>query len=178
MEIAGLSLAAVGFMRTWREHAPGQDFWQPQKAGARSALQRAVRRLRRMIGRPAPVHATVGAAAINVSAVAFDARGHVTWGPLPDPADPPALVAELHRRINELHAALQQARYDITDERKARETADEAAHAAMREEVEAVVRSTQRVAVGGLRLQVAGWSLVLAGIVVGAIASVCQAVTS
>jgi hypothetical protein len=46
----------------------------------------------------------------------------------------------------------------------------------MREEVEAAVRSTQRVAVGGLRLQVAGWSL--AGIVVGAIASVGQAITS
>jgi hypothetical protein len=178
LEIAGLSMAAVGFMRTWREHAPGQDFWEPQKARARSARQGAVRGLRQMIGRPAPQHVTVGAAHINLSAVAFDARGHVTWGPLPDPADLPALVAELHRRINELHAALQQARYDITDERKARETADEAAHAAMREEVEAVVRSTQRVAVGGLRLQVAGWSLVLAGIVVGAIASVCQAVTS
>ena len=175
LEIAGLSLAAVGFIRTWREHAPGLDYWQPHKAMARTARERAVRRIRQMIGRPAPQHVTLGAAHINVSAIALDARAHVTWGPLPDPADPPALVAELHRRINELHAALQQAQYDITDERKARETADEAAHAAMREEVEAVVRSTQRVAVGGLHLQVAGWFLVLVGIVVGTVANVYQA---
>jgi hypothetical protein len=131
-----------------------------------------------MIGRPAPQHVTVGAAHINLSAVAFDARGHVTWGPLPDPADLPALVAELHRRINELHATLQQAQYDLIDERKARETGDEAARTAMREEVEAAVRSTQRVAVGGLRIQVVGWSLFLLGIVVGGAANVVQALTS
>jgi hypothetical protein len=40
---------------------------------------------------------------------------------------------------------------------------------------EAVVRSTQEVAVGGLRLQVAGWFLVLVGIVVGTVANVYQA---
>jgi hypothetical protein len=125
LELAGLSLAAVGFMRTWREHAPGQDFWQPQKARARSARERAWRRFQQMIGKPATQHAVLGAAQINVNASAFNARGRVTWGPLPDPADLPALVAELRRRINELHAALQQARFDLDDERTARETDEE-----------------------------------------------------
>jgi hypothetical protein len=174
LEITGLWLAAVGFKRTWREHAPGQDFWQPMKARARSTRQGAVRRIRQMIGRPAPAHVTLGTATIALSAVALDARGRVTWGPLPDPSDQPALVAELHQRINDLHAALQQAQHDLIDERNARETGDEAAHTAMRAEVETVVHSTQRVAVGGLRLQVAGWLLVLAGIIVGTIANIMQ----
>jgi hypothetical protein len=173
LEIAGLALAAVGFKRTWREHAPGQDYWQPEKARARSAQ----RRLRRMIGRPAPAHVMPGAAHMNVSAT-LEARAHVTWGPLPDPADPSALVGELHRRLNELHDASQRARFALDDERAAREAGDEAARAVIREEVETVVRSTQRVAVGGLRLQVAGWFLVLAGIVAGTGANICQAIAS
>jgi hypothetical protein len=45
-------------------------------------------------------------------------------------------------------------------------------------EIAAVAATTQRVAVGGLWLQVVGWFLVLLGIVVGGVANVVQAVTS
>jgi hypothetical protein len=168
LELTGLVLTAVGFKRTWAEHAQGEDFWFPLKGRIRAAargVERIARRVFRRSGRA--VNLQVNSATMAVTA--GEARVTITWGPLPDPSDGPAFAAKVQERLNQLHSMVQDDKHALADERKVRTNEDTKVRKGLAELSALVDAKTANVAVGGLRLQVLGWTFVLLGILVGSI---------
>jgi hypothetical protein len=174
LELVGFVLAALGFHHTWREHAVGKDFWELDKARARTTVRRADRALRKMLRRPPrPVDVDLVPAQVTVTPVAL----RVTTGlpPLPGHDDMDALTAEIDKRLNRLHSVIEDVQHALTDEREAREDGDRRVRSDLEKEIDRVEASTQRVAVGGLRLQLLGWIFLLLGLILGAVVNVADA---
>lgn len=172
LELTGLVLAAVGFKRTWTEHAPDQDFWAPEKRRLRNAARRGQETVRRLLRRPGrPVNLEVQSAIHLTSSMT--ARVTTAWKSLPDPAENlQTFAATVHERLNRLHAMIQDDQEALNDERRARTDGEAKLRAELTELAALVDAKTANVAVGGLRLQALGWSFLLLGIVLGAIVNV------
>jgi len=178
LELIGLVLAAVGFKRTWREHAHAKDFWLPLKRDVARAVRHIARAMRKVLRRPGqPVNVDVHPATIRSEARIFTPTITSAWPPLPNPADDgPAFATEVHERLNQLHSLIQGDQRALAKEQNTREDEDAKLRTELTELGTVVDAKTANVAVGGLRLQVLGWSFLLVGIVVGAIVNVVDRV--
>jgi hypothetical protein len=169
LELIGLACAAVGFRQTWYEYARGEPFLEPMLRPVTSRARAVQNRLRKLLRRPGKPH-VVQASAVSAVGFVASATARVGWGPPPDPTtDLAAYAAEVTRRINELHEKVQQQREDLAAETEARKTAIGDARAALTAEIDQVRALSRQVAVGGLRLQAAGWAFLFVGLILGAI---------
>jgi hypothetical protein len=175
LEAVGLVCAAIGFSQTWHEHAGGQDFWAPVKERlSRSGLNRWVGRL---LHRSKSV--TVGLGLASEMNMTGSIRGKVTPGPLPDPAsDLPAFADRVEHYIQQLYEMTQRTHDALADETEGRAAAEKDIRNRITAEIERVEGMSRQVAVGGLRLQVVGWTFLFAGLVLGTIGNIWQAANS
>jgi hypothetical protein len=177
LELVGLALAAVGFRQTWLEHAGDEPFLRPVTRRVSAWTMAARRRVRVWLRRPE--HRTVASAEVALGWDAAEARGVVSWGPLPDPvANLAAFASNVDDRLNRLHTLVQEARHAVADEQMARADADGKLRDEFSGEVGRVEFLSHRVAVGGLRLQALGWFFVLLGVVVSTVGNLVQASSS
>lgn len=175
-EVTGLALAAHGFRRTWLEFRDPQDqFIAPMITPITAKVRVAYVRVRTLVGRPiSPKTLSVGGASMIVAA--GSARVTVTWAPLPSVSDDPAAFMEtLDRRLSELNNRVQ----DAEERRHADARASVAQHAEatraidqVRQEARGQVRT---ITVGGLREQVVGWLLIVAGVLAAGIGDIISA---
>jgi hypothetical protein len=171
LELVGLALAAVGFRQTWTAHAGDEQFWAPAREWAMRRKAPFICWLRRVLRRPR--HTTVGAGAATAAGAALDARAKIGWGPLPDPiSDLATFAAVVHERLNRLHSTVQDLEHALKEERKTRERADEEVRTDLSAKIDEVANLSRDVAVGGIRLQLAGWFFLLVGLVVSMAANV------
>jgi hypothetical protein len=175
LEFVGFVLAVVGFHRTWRQNAVGQDFWEPDKAQIRAVGRRADRALRRIFRRP-PQPEAVGIAPVPLKLTAGVLGIKTGLPPLPGHDDMDALTAEIDKRLNRLHSMIEDEQHALVQERRAREAADQQVRSDLGQEIGRVDAGTQRVAVGGLRLQLLGWIFLLLGLILGAVVNVADMV--
>jgi hypothetical protein len=172
LQAVGLVLAGLGFRITWREHAAGEDFWQPYKDGLGRVAQRADARLRKLLRRPARVNRAEGGSVALVVAVG-EGYGYAPFTKLPDPAtDMAAFTAEVDDRLGRLLAMIHEDRVALRRETKAREEADQQQDTELGDEIGRTIMLTQRVAVGGLHLELHGWLLLFIGLIFTSIGSI------
>ncbi|MEU1196826.1 hypothetical protein ABZ446_11455 [Streptomyces sp. NPDC005813] len=170
-QVGGLVMAAVGLSNTFKDvAASGERFF----ATVLATLLGVVRRLwtgfkslcRRLFGRPRPavVHALGAAMEINF---AGSARGIVTFGPLPDPAqDADAFKAAVEERMNRVFTLAQDVQHDLGRERKAREQEDQKIGNDFQARLTARDEESKRATIRGLREQTLGFFCVAFGLVV------------
>jgi hypothetical protein len=162
LQIAGVLISAVGFWRTWHEFGPpGQWFFSwfvdPVREALRSTVSSVESLLRRLVRRPKPI---TGYADVGFRFGIKVGRPTVFVMPGPLSEDVPAAIRELDKRIRDLIeklAVLDSRHADDFDKR------DEAIAKANREIDEAVARLErrgQRIAIGGLRAQTLGLTLI------------------
>jgi len=167
LEAAGLLIAAVGLVDTWRQYGPpGEPLTAPLRrrwaAASTGAKQRWERGWRWLLRKPRPIVIHSGTVAINLGTPQVTVRGRKGYGPLPE--EPGAAIRMLGERTDELLERVQNAR-DATDD----------AVEALKGELAVVVQrldsavaelevQTRRVASGGVRLQLVGFSAVGVGL--------------
>ena len=172
-EVIGLALAAHGFRRTWLEfRRPDDQFFAPITETAKTKAREVYIRIRRLIGKPVPpITIEAQSALSSSSAVAVDLT--LAWGYLP-PVDeePKAFMDALNRRLSDLNNRVQEAERRLHTEAEAAKTR----HAEtineineVREEYRGQVRT---ITVGGLREQVAGWLLIVTGVLAAGIGDI------
>ncbi|MBQ0853396.1 hypothetical protein J8N05_35100 [Streptomyces sp. BH-SS-21] len=171
MQVGGLVMAAVGLSNTFRDvAAPGERFFATVLATVLGVVRRlwtGFKRLcRRLLGRPRPtvVHGLGAAMEINF---AGSARGIVTFGPLPDPAqDADAFKAAVEERLNRVFTLAQDVQYDLGRETKAREQEDRKIGNDLEARLTARDEESKRATIRGLREQTIGFFFVAFGLVV------------
>ncbi|MBB5791770.1 hypothetical protein [Jiangella mangrovi] len=168
-DLLGLLLAAIGFNQTWNEHGVGK-LWDPWRKKGRVARRRLVTWVRRVLRRPAK-HATVRPATARLNVTLGAAAIGTVLPRLPDVADLTAFAAAVQERLNELNAQANRHEGELRKEIRARELAESDMRADLGREIRRVEGLTKRIATGGLRMQIVGWSLVLVGTVLGGVAN-------
>jgi hypothetical protein len=167
LQIAGVIISSWGFWTTWREFAPpGGRFlgWlmHPVRDAVGAAARKVEFALRRLFRRPRPItgYASVGGR-LNLSGGL--GRVRIGYGDLP--SDSAAALAELHRRTKQLMEKV-----SAVDERLAQETGErESGVKALQTDVDArfgrVEAMGQRIAIGGIRAQTLGLTLIGLGLI-------------
>jgi hypothetical protein len=179
-EIVGLIITGWGAWKTWREFAPREagGIADPVVLPLRERWLRtrslAARIVRRLTSRQAaPVHVVVGTAALSLGA-AISARGRVQFRILPDDLDIHEALAELDERTRRLMTSLS----DVSDRRQDEAEATRGEIRELANRLDAAVGSidvlTRRVAVGGIRLQFVGLTVVALGLVMQGVASILR----
>ena len=173
-DLVGLTLAAIGFRRTWLAHAHDDKFFGPAKAWIRNKARRAENAGRKLFQRQPKPQTNEGSAA-SVVRYEGEAQGRVDFGLLPDLTDADAFLAAIRERLDRLHSMIQDGDEALADEHKAREAEDKKLRADLSSQIARVEASTQHVAVGGLRLQVVGWTFLFFGVSLGGFVNVIDA---
>ena len=177
LEVAGLGLAADGYRRTWRDFRnPDDEFLAPVANALKAASRRAYAGIRRLIRRPIPPR-TVALTAASMAMATSTARATVMWGSFPSIKDDPVGFAEtVELRLRTLHRELEEARDRLHDDAEA----GKSRHTELMRLVEQAKTDAQgdvrTIAVGGLREQVAGWTLIVLGVIAAGVANIIQAV--
>lgn len=126
LELVGLLFAWVGFRQTWAEFG-AKDM--SMRAATLAPVAKQVRRsgtatrkvVARLVRRKPRESQTVQVRAAHDTAWATDSvSARVTFGDLPHVADADALLAEVHRRIQTVHAMAQETRDGLAFETRAR----------------------------------------------------------
>ncbi|WP_116952284.1 hypothetical protein [Jiangella endophytica] len=177
LDVAGLTCAAAGFAQTWHQHGTG-ELWAPWRARARDGRRRAwswvTGRLRRRRHDPwlGDGGGGAGGSAIargGATAPGADARAAVT--------DLAAFAAVVQSRLDGLTGQVGRLETELRTERQRRDSAVRGVRAELIGEVGRVEELTKEIAVGGLRLQILGWTLVLAGVVLSGVLNIVGAAT-
>lgn len=165
LQIAGVMISSWGFWTTWREFAPpGGRFLGWLMHPVRDAVVAAARSvefgLRRLFRRPRPI---TGTASLGGRMI-LSGRGTVRigYGDLPDASA--AALAELHRRTKQLMEKV-----SAVDERLATETEERLSGlSSLQNDVDTrfgrVEAMGQRIAIGGIRAQTLGLTLIGLGL--------------
>lgn len=165
LEVFGLWIGVRGIRRTWSEHPADGPFFAPVRSAIARARDDAGRFARRLLRRK-PQTQTVHLSSVDVSVSALAAQLIVGWGPLPDFAtDPEAAVTEVQKRLDTLHRTVQDLEHGLYEQQQAAKATEDALRAEFTARIDEAKTLTHRVAVGGLREQALGWSLIFVGFV-------------
>ncbi len=172
-EVTGLVLAAHGFRRTWLEfRSPDDEFLAPIVKPLANKARIGYVHLRRWIGRPVPP-STVFLSSASVTVAAGSATLTIVQGPFPSVEDDPkAFMEAFERRFRTLSDrvdAAEEALRSNLDQADARHAEAIRAISELRDEARGQVRT---ITVGGLREQVAGWSLIVAGVLLAGVGDI------
>ncbi len=181
-ELVGLALALHGFKRTWTEFIEDEALSAAFARSSWSAIQRSAatanrwgRRVLHIKSKPKVVQVK----AASSIGVASRATARVSFGPLPSIVDDPHEFAEeVHRRLQRVHATVQDAQEAIADERTARVESVSELDRRTSARITNVAGKSKTIAVDGLVEQIYGWSFIVVGVVLGAIGNIFQAVQS
>lgn len=181
-EMVGLALALHGFKRTWAEFVEGEPLSSAFARSSWSAVQRSTdavnrwsRRVLRLKGRPKVVK--LGIASEVHTTGRLTAR--VSFGPLPSiENDPAGFAEETHLRLQRLHATAQDVQESVADERLARVEAVSELDSRTATQITELAGKSESIAVGGLVEQIYGWFFIVAGVALGTIGNLVQAVQS
>lgn len=179
-EAVGLTLAFIGFNRTWKVFVDTETLPTAVGRSSRSAVRSSAvaagrwgRNLLHLKSRPKHVVAT--GATVSARAT-VSATGRVSFGPLPSIDDDPQGCADaVHDRFQRVHSTAQDAQDAIADERKARAETVAKLDDRLAARIHEVEGKSKSVAVGGLVEQVWGWLFILTGLVLGTIANIMSA---
>lgn len=172
VEGVGILLTGYGFVQTWREFS-GERLIRDARpvVAATAAAGRTIATgeafVRRLTGRPRPVHVAVGSAHLTGGG-SVHARGIVGYPPLDPKLTTKKALSELDRRVRDVSTRLgaeQGRREDGDNEVRSALAVVEGKVAAVRGELG---DQGKRIAVGGLRIAFTGLGLVLVGLVVQA----------
>ena len=166
-QIAGVFISAFGLWSTWHEFGPrGQRFFawfvDPVRDVLRSAASSVELQLRRLFRRPKPV---TGYAGVGGRFSLTSARPTVFVMPGPLPEDVPAAVGALDRRMRDLIEKLAVLDSRYADELDKRDEAINEIRGEINEAVAQLETRGQRIAIGGLRAQTVGLTLIGFGLV-------------
>jgi hypothetical protein len=175
-ELAGLVLAAHGFRRTWLEFRnPDEEFFGSVTRPVKITTRKAYARVRKFLGKPIPPR-TVHVTGVSSLSLVATASATVTWAPLPSlHQDSDAFIKALDSRLNQLNDRLQNAEKRIRDDAEAAAARHEETAQAIGEARDEARGQVRTVTVGGLREQVIGWSLIVAGVVTAGVGDIIQA---
>jgi hypothetical protein len=167
LEAAGLGLAFYGLHRTFRQYAPGQREFDPimkwlvrRRRAVHSQLRNAWHRLRR---RPSSVEAHAGFVQATAT-LGATVRGRKGYGH-PTDRTVKAVAATFHARTQELLTRTYDVSDRIEDEAATRSEADEELAAKINLAGRRLDEMTRDLAIGGLRVQLVGLSLISFGLV-------------
>ncbi len=110
LQALGVVVTAIGFRKTWAEFGSGP--FPPAEWVRRRIWRPLVASLRRLLRRPR--QHVIGVGGIDGQGMADNARGRVTWGPLPGTV--PEAIAVLDRRLRDTWDALTEARERMQDD--------------------------------------------------------------
>jgi hypothetical protein len=178
VELVGLGISLRGFIRTWAEHPTDEEFFAFVSRAVSGGMAGAARLTRRVLGlKPRPT--TVQAEAALAWATAGQPRVVIGWGPLPAvDADPHGFAAAVEERLNTLHRTVQDLQHALMEQGEAAKDREDKLKADVVARIAEVEAMTHHVAVGGLRQQVLGWALVVAGFLMQAVSQVMQFIAS
>lgn len=167
LEAIGLIISALGFWTTWREFEPaGGQFlgWLLSPIGRwiAAGAARGESAIRRLLRRPKPIagYARIGG---RLNLVGGIASVRIGYGDLP--GDQVAALAELHRRTKQLMERLSSVDEQLAKEADDRESAVQALQSDLEARLGRVEDQGQRIAIGGIRAQTLGLTLIALGIV-------------
>ena len=159
LQVMGCGATGVGAWKTWRRYAD-EGFWDFVTVPARRVATSVTLRVRRLFGKP------------HLSGMAGTAFGHATANAsltvqrsdIPTGVDLDAAIGHINRRLNDLQTSI-----EAVEQRHAKDT-DEATQS-LRKMRDWSHRMSKDVAVGALRLQAGGLSMIAAGVLLQVLAS-------
>lgn len=171
LELLGLVVAAIGFHATWREFSTGGRLFEHEIGWLERAARPVARLTRRLLRWERKTTFRAGAEAVTVTESAYVNRTSEDIR-LPSLVDNPERFADVVAgQIRRLHDRMNTEMGRLDREVQARETADHQLRNDFEAKVAAVEGLSRHVAVGGLRTQIYGWSFVLLGVVLQAVAT-------
>jgi hypothetical protein len=174
LEALGILVAGIGLRKTWREFAPaGEHLLDPVSELLQSAASSLRVRLDRVLGRPRPVTVTPGPASLEIRA--FEPRVVVGYAPLPLDVETADAIAQLDGRTRDLVNQLSNVEDRLGTKLGRIAESVTALDAREREDIASVQTQDVRIATGGIRLEVAGLTLVGGGLLLQLVARVLGA---
>jgi hypothetical protein len=171
-EIVGAGIAGLGGRQTWREFRPPEALFL---APLTALLDRVTSLLNRLFRhRPAPVTMTLHPAQLTLTAEMLGSAS-VTRGPLPSITDDPeGFAVAVQERLSSPRDHTERTEGSLIDVRHDAQKAAKEIRSEISDFRADVGRTVQRVTVGGIHLQVVGWTLVVFSVVLQLVAQLVQ----
>ena len=179
IETIGLAFAVRGFQKTWADYGlDGGFLFNPARLALRHAIgntRTIARRVAlRLWRRPRDVRVVAGTAS-GVASAFGSVRVAKTYGPLPSiTAEPDEFSKAVDARFAELLERLQSTEHRLIDDLANVKGATDQVRNELETRIGKLEDTTKQIAVGGLRLQVAGWALVFVGFFIQGLAQMLQ----
>ena len=166
LQIAGVIISSWGFWTTWREFSPSAGrflgwLMHPVLDAVAAAARNVEFALRRVFRRPRPI---TGTARLG-GRVILSGRGTVRIGYGDLPNDSAGALAELHRRTKQLMEKVTAVDERLATETEERQSSSKALQTAVDARFGRVEAMGQRIAIGGIRAQTLGLTLIGLGLI-------------